>query len=694
MNKPYLITFYTLCFCLLAGIATGTSVDSIKSPKLWLKQQNELGQAMLKDGLEFDNAVEIFKIATEFAEKQNLTSDFNELLIGYGIALYKNGDIQRSYITLLEALPKIKDSELKLKAEVNQIQGMNLVFQDKFPEGYKHQMEALKYYSDMGDSTGLMSVYYDLGTNFGSQGQPKLALKNYEKGIEIAKLQNNPKMTILGITAIGGSYASMNDFEQALSYSSESIELAKQLNDDEELAWAAINRGHILGRIDRFEEALYYLQKAYDLSFIIGNKLLTAYSLEQTSDIKFKQNRINEALEALDEGHQIFKDLGQNSNVKNIIQKYAEIYFKQKDYVKYKEYNDKYMALKDSLYSQEMMESMANLKQDFEIHKMERENQIALLKKDQEINNAQSYATIAIVCAAGMVLMLLLSLMYMKNKSAIEKNELLSAKNAEILRQNEFLAASNQDLEKFAYIISHDLKEPLRNINGFTKLLMRKLKRNNAEQEVSEYAEFITNGTRQMEELLSGLLEYSKLNSNRSEKNLISAKDNVQKVVDNLEIQLNEKNCNLEIENLPKVHFRGSQMSQLFQNLIANSIKFGKQEGNSITIGSDDLGEEYRFFVKDTGIGIDPEYQKDIFVVFKRLNNRKNYSGSGIGLATCKKIVEDHGGRIWVISTPGEGSCFYFTVPKKPRKDLFATSNDQNPADQKNLSEPSDMVAV
>jgi len=640
MTKPNSNFFLTFYFCLCALVATGTSVDSLKSPELWLEQRNELGQKLLKEGLEFGNAVDVFKGALDFAIEKNLQNDFKEISIGYGIALYKNGDIQKSYATLLEVLPKIESSKLKLKAEVNQILGMNLVFQDKFPEGYKYQMDALKYYSDINDSTGLMSVYYDLGANFAGQDQSELALKNYEKGIELARIQNNPKMTILGITAIGGTYASMNDFEKALKYSSESIELAELLNDKEELGWASINRGYILGRIERFEESKYYLQKAYDLSFQIGNKLLTAYSLEQLSDIKIQQNDIDSALEGLDETYQIYQELGQNS--------------------------------------------MANLKQDFEIHKMERENQIALLKKDQELSNAKNYATIAIICAAGLILMLLLSLMYIKNKSAIEKNDLLSAKNAEILRQNEFLATSNQDLEKFAYIISHDLKEPLRNINGFTKLLMRKLKKHNLDHEVAEYSNFITNGTRQMEELLSGLLEYSKINANRGAKKLISAQDNAVRVVDNLKIQLSENNCKLELGNLPDVHFRSAQLTQLFQNLIANAIKFSKKDvENNISVGAEELENDYRFFVKDNGIGIDSEYVKDIFVVFKRLNNRKSYSGSGIGLATCKKIVEEHGGKIWVISTKNEGSCFYFTVPKTPCRDLLESqSNDQDQLNQ------------
>ncbi len=672
-NTSILWTTLLLMFSLNVS---SSSIDSISNPVEWLTEQNKSGQELLRKGQKFTEAVEVFRAAFNFAVSQNLQDKFPEICIGYGIALYKNGDIQNSSATLLEVLPKIKDSELKLKAEVSQILGMTLVFQDKFPEGYRYQMDALKYYSDIGDNNGLMSVYYDLGANFGSQGQSELALSNYEKGIELAKAMDNAKMTILGITAIGGTWASLKNYEKALKYSSESIELARELNDDEELGWASINRGHILGLIDRFEEAEFYLMQARDISYEIGNKLLTAYSFEQLSDILIKQDKLDLAIEKLDESLEIYTALGQNNSIKGVTKKYAEIYFKQKNYNKYKEFTDKYITLKDSLYSKEMMESMASLKQDFEIHKMERENQIILLKKDQELANAKNYAAIAITLGATVILLLLLTLMYNKNKSSNEKNDILTAKNAEILRQNEFLVSSNRDLEKFAYIISHDLKEPLRNINGFTKLLGRKLAKYNADEEITEYSNFITSGTQQMSELLNGLLEYSKLGLNKNDKKLVDLNDVLFKVSNSLRIQLEEKKCQLVIEKLPKLTCRQAHMTQVFQNLISNAVKFGPEEGNKITVSCTDAGDSYRFIVRDQGIGIDSAYKDEIFVVFKRLHNRGTYSGSGIGLSTCKKIVDDHGGKIWVESNIGEGSCFYFTIPKKPITDVVHKMED------------------
>jgi len=139
-------------FLLYSFFLQGMEVDSIATPNLWLEEQNKIGQKLLRESQEYGKAVKVFKSAHDFAATNQLTEQFIEVCVGYGISLYKKGDIENAYQTLTEVLPRIDDSDLKLKAEVNQIIGMTLVFKNKFPEGYKYQMEALKYFSDMGDS--------------------------------------------------------------------------------------------------------------------------------------------------------------------------------------------------------------------------------------------------------------------------------------------------------------------------------------------------------------------------------------------------------------------------------------------------------------------------------------------------------------------------------------------------------------
>ena len=274
-NFPKIIILF---FLILPSYLLATEVDSIASPRAWLEQQNEIGQKYLRENQEFDKAVNTFKLAHDFAVTHQLTEEFSKVSVGYGIALYKKGDVQNSYRTLLEVLPKISDLELKVKAEVNQIIGMSLVFKNKFPEGYKYQMEALKYYSDIGDSTGLMNTYYDLASNFELQRQFEMSLEYFKKGLNLAKSQNDTKNIILGTTSLSGLWAEKNDFDNALKFNDESLTLAKSINDKEELAWASINRGYIFVQIRAFEKSHFFLNQAYDLSFEIGNKLLTAYS--------------------------------------------------------------------------------------------------------------------------------------------------------------------------------------------------------------------------------------------------------------------------------------------------------------------------------------------------------------------------------------------------------------------------------
>jgi len=224
------------------------------------------------------------------------------------------------------------------------------------------------------------------------------------------------------------------------------------------------------------------------------------------------------------------------------------------------------------------------------------------------------------------------------------------------------LARSNAELEQFAYVASHDLQEPLRMISGFTQLLARRYK-DRLDENAYEFIDYIVDGATRMQRMIEDLLAYSRVGTRGNPFELISCKDIFDQVIANLKMAIGENNAQVTHDPLPAIMADSTQMTQLFQNLISNAIKFRGEEPPRVHISVKRAGNEWVFSVRDNGIGIAPEFFDRLFQIFQRLHTGKEYPGTGIGLAICKKIVERHGGRIWVESEVGRGSTFYFTIP-------------------------------
>lgn len=225
---------------------------------------------------------------------------------------------------------------------------------------------------------------------------------------------------------------------------------------------------------------------------------------------------------------------------------------------------------------------------------------------------------------------------------------------------------SNKALQEFAYAASHDLKQPLRNITSFSKLLERNLEKREVLDEASEeFLKFIQEGGKNMTSLITDLMEYSKISSTHGEnKSEINFPTLLEKIQFNLRELIRESNANIVISNIPG-SIKGVEVKllQLFQNLISNAIKFRKPDTPSvIKINAEEFDNHFRFSIADNGIGIEGKHQKEIFNLFYKLHSKDAFEGSGIGLSTCKAIVDQHGGKIWVESQHGHGSTFYFTI--------------------------------
>jgi len=233
------------------------------------------------------------------------------------------------------------------------------------------------------------------------------------------------------------------------------------------------------------------------------------------------------------------------------------------------------------------------------------------------------------------------------------------------------LARSNAELEQFAYVASHDLQEPLRMVASYTQLLGRRY-RGKLDPDADEFIQFAVEGVTRMQGLIRDLLEFSRVGTRGRAFTSVPVATPLGRAQDNLRAAISETGARVIAGDLPVIWGDEGQLTQLFQNLIGNAIKFRGEGTPEVRVTAERRGREWQICVQDNGIGIAPEFTARIFVIFQRLHSRTDYPGNGIGLAICKKIVERHGGRIWIESEPGRGARFYFTLPASPEESTNA----------------------
>ncbi|QFZ19300.1 sensor histidine kinase [Saccharothrix syringae] len=238
----------------------------------------------------------------------------------------------------------------------------------------------------------------------------------------------------------------------------------------------------------------------------------------------------------------------------------------------------------------------------------------------------------------------------------------VEAMRSRILSDVTELQRSNSELEQFAYVASHDLQEPLRKVASFCQLLERRYS-GQLDDRGEQYLRFAVDGAKRMQVLINDLLAFSRVGRITREQTLVDCDVLVEQVLDNYSEVIESTGATIEVADLPTVRGEESLLGGVFGNLVSNALKFRGQDPPHVRIGVERTDDSWTFTISDNGIGIDTEYAERIFVIFQRLHHKDDYPGTGIGLAMCRKIIEYHGGRIWLDTTEGPGTTFRFTLP-------------------------------
>ncbi len=644
------------------------------STKELIKTHLELGHHLYsKKEEKYLESIYHFDLAAELALKEeDYTSAANAIFFS-GVGHKRTNDFQKA----LENFYRVIEFEEGLIEELEKARAytqISSIYQalGNYEKAFEQQMQGLLISEVKEDSLGIANSHYNIGTIFFYQLQYEKALESYQKAKDICDALKNESFIYSCLAALGAVHAKLGMHEESLSYNRRSLALAEKLNYKTGIAYAKGNIGSNFVTQKEYARAEAFYQEAIQLKTELGDTYSVIGNKIEIAQLYLEWEKAIEAKRYLKEALKSAKELDSRSRQSDIYKHLALVHDQLDQPLIAYEYNKRYVSMKDSLLNEKTLEEMGQSKRRFDVQKSEHEIEMLkkgneLLGKNEEIRKQQIYLFAITTFAIFMFLLWnrnKLNYQNKVNKLLEEKNLLLNSKNEEIHVKNKQLEHSNEDLQQFAYVASHDLKEPLRMINSYTKLLKRRYS-SSFDETGNEFMHYIIDAVDRMETLLNDLLDFSRAGSQDAPTKFVSTKDVMMMVESNLRhrIELLKATLIIKNENLPLVRAHRTQLLQLLQNLTSNGMKFKGTRDPIVEIDAKPSENGYIFSVKDNGIGISKENLEKVFEMFRRLHTREEYEGTGIGLATCKRIVASWGGEIWVTSEEGKGSTFFFSVP-------------------------------
>lgn len=536
-------------------------------------------------------------------------------------------------------------------------------------------LQQLSIYEAYGFEAGIARVNFALGRLFFEQNNYQQALVNFNSALEFFDKQNDIKGKMRTLNALGKTLGLMGKYQESLSRCSDALLLARAISDRREVARINANLGFACEHLDRTTDALNYYNTALAVGEEIEDHRLISETAVKLGTIHLSQDSLANA-QFYFELAQIGVEKSESKALKKTVYSSLCPFYEQtgKDSLAYQCLKT-LVTLKDELFSEEQTKHLITNQIRYETERREKEvKQLRDKELESQLTIQQqrmgNYALLIAVLLAGSVAFFLYQSVQRKKsynqmlEGEVEKRTSeLQHSNSQLTESNNLLEQSNSELERFAYIASHDLKSPLRNVISFLNLIERKLRKTD-DADVKEYLRFASNNARQMHQLIQDVLEFSRVDQKQVEVNQVNMNESLMMVLQNLKEEMEQKNAVVYANSLPEVQANSVHVIQLLQNLVSNGIKYNKSQKPKVIVSHRYDQNNHVFSVRDNGIGISPEFHDKIFEMFKRLHTKEEYPGTGIGLALCKKIVHNLGGNIWLKSEEGKGTTIQFSLPR------------------------------
>ena len=587
----------------------------------------------------------------EFSKSINFTEGIIESNISLGNLYWHKSDFKTAleYLNIALKNNKILQKQ-QYQADIYKGFGncyLRIGFIDKALNYYFQSLDIYKVLNDR-DSYG--SICNNIGVAYKDKGEFEQALAYYLKSLDIKKDSDDANGIANIYVNIGILYYHQEEYDKSLKYLEKVLDINSNQLTDVVLSNIHNNIGQVCVELKDYKKALEHIHIALTINIKSDNKNSVSHSYQEIGRIMQLKGQYNAALNNFEKALEISREINSLSNEASCLYLLGGLCHKIEDYDTAEKYLLKSCEINEQLNIKPALISVCELLADI-YHDTDRFSESSvymkrMLKLQEELSNEEKSKLLAEMQAR----------FELQQRDSVIEN--LNVKQ-------ELLLKAKQELELFAGKAAHDLKEPLRMMSSFSSLLVRKYG-NQLDDTGQEFVNHIHEGAKRMEKLLTGMLTFAKSGANPEDSINVNLNDILYIVKSNLKLKISENQANITYSNLPVVKAANVAMIQLFQNLIANALKFKKPDAiPHIQIETTSHNDNfYQISIKDNGIGISKEQQHKVFIIFQRLHAREAYEGSGIGLATCKKIVECLGGKIWLESEEGKETTFFFLLPK------------------------------